>query len=441
MNSNLSSSASGPSELIRRLALKRLAPTSSPDAEQSGPKRRLKLPEARPRQLPIPQTQSPQPKPPVPYRQNLTPIPSLLRPHCLARDRLRKWIPACNQTAESGISGIDEPEQERIKDTMIHAWEEDTREAYGTGLLMWHCFCDSRSIPEHERAPAKQTLLSAFVAHLAAAYSGRTISNYLHGVRAWHVLNSVPWSLEKPEMDTMLRAADKLTPPSSKRKKRLPYTPRFITELKQQMDLNVPLDAAVFACLTTCFYASARLGEFTVRNLQSFDPGSNVTIQNLSYDQDRNGLRVTVLHLPKTKVASNEGEDVFWASQEGDSDPTAALQNHLQVNQPSEGSHLFTYQVKHARKPLTKTKFLQRVGKAARAAGQEPLQGHGIRIGSTLEYLLRGMPFDVMKAKGRWAGDSFLQYLRKHAVIIAPYIQAAPAVHDRFIRYTMPPPR
>ena len=126
VNSNLSSSASGPSELIRRLALKRLAPTSSPDAEQSGPKRRLKLPEARPRQLPIPQTQSPQPKPPVPYRQNLTPIPSLLRPHCLARDCLRKWIPACNQTAESGISGIDEPEQERIKDTMIHAWEEDT---------------------------------------------------------------------------------------------------------------------------------------------------------------------------------------------------------------------------------------------------------------------------------------------------------------------------
>jgi hypothetical protein len=324
---------------------------------------------------------------------------------------------------------------------MIHAWEEDTREAYGTGLLMWHCFCDSRNIPEHERAPAKQALLSAFVAHLAAAYSGKTISNYLYGVRAWHVFNSVPWLVEKSEMITMLRAADKLTPPSSKRKKRLPYTPRFIAELKQQLDLNVPLDAAVFACLTTCFYASARLGEFTVRNLQSFNPGSNVTIQNLSYDQDRNGLRVTVLHLPKTKVASNEGEDVFWASQEGDTDPTAALQNHLQVNQPSEASHLFAYQVNHVRKPLTKTKFLQRVGKAARAAGQEPLQGHGIRIGSTLEYLLRGMPFDVMKAKGRWAGDSFLLYLRKHAVIIAPYIQAAPAVHDTFIRYTMPPPR
>jgi hypothetical protein len=242
-------------------------------------------------------------------------------------------------------------------------------------------------------------------------------------------------------MDTMLRAADKLTPTSSRKKKRLPYTPDFIIAVRQQLDLNDPLDAAVFACLTTCFYASARLGEFTVRTLQTFKPSLHVTTRNLSYDQDRNGLKVTVLHLPRTKMAGSEGEDVYWASQEGDTDPTAALQNHLRINQPSEASHLFAYRVKHARRPLTKSKFLERLGKAARAAGKEPLQGHGIRIGSTLEYLLRGMPFDVMKAKGRWAGDSFLLYLRKHAVIIAPYIQAVPAVQESFIRYSMPPAR
>jgi hypothetical protein len=276
---------------------------------------------------------------------------------------------------------------------------------------------------------------------MASAYSGKTISNYLHGVRAWHILHSIPWHLDKGEMDTMLRAADKLTPNSSKRKKRQPYTPDFIRVVRQQMNLSDPFDAAVFACLTTCFYASARLGEFTVRTLKSFNPNAHVTTRNLSYEQDRNNLKVTVLHLPRTKMAGNEGEDVYWASQEGDTDPSAALQNHLRINQPSEAAHLFSYRVKHAHKPLTKSKFLERVGTAARAAGLEPLQGHGIRIGSTLEYLLRGVPFDVMKAKGRWAGDSFLLYLRKHAVIIAPYIQAKPAIHESFIRYTMPPAR
>jgi hypothetical protein len=323
---------------------------------------------------------------------------------------------------------------------MLHAWEEEMRISYGAGLLMWHCFCDEKGIPEAARAPATQPLLSAFVAYLAAAYSGKTISGYVSGVRAWHILHGVPWVLEKKEMDTMLRTAEKLTPNSSKKKKRRPYTPDFILAIRSHLDLDRPLDAAVFACLTTCFYASARLGEFTVRTLSSFSPTTHITPQHLSYDQDRNGFRVTVLHLPRTKTAGVEGEDVYWASQDGDTDPTAALTQHLWVNQPAATSHLFAYKAMHARRPLTKAKFLERVGDVAHAAGLEPLQGHGIRIGSTLEYLLRGVPFDVMKTKGCWAGDSFQLYLRKHAVVIAPYIQAAP-VHEDFIRYTMPPIR
>jgi hypothetical protein len=247
---------------------------------------------------------------------------------------------------------------------------------------------------------------------MAAAYSGKTIANYLNGVRAWHILHSVLWVLEKKEMDTMLRAADKLTPGASRKKQHLPYTPTFIAAIRQQLNLQEPLDATVFACLTTCFYASARLSEFTVRTLSSFNPNAHITIRNLSYNQDRNGCKVTVLHLPRTKAAGNEGEDVYWACQEGDTDPTAALQNHLQVNQPSEATHLFAYRAKHACRPLTKMKFLRRVAEAARTADLKPLQGHGIRIGSTLEYLLRGVPFDVMKVQGRWAGDSFLLYLR-----------------------------
>ena len=239
----------------------------------------------------------------------------------------------------------------------------------------------------------------------------------------------------------MLRAADKLTPATSKRKKRQPYTLGFISAIRQQLDLDRPLDAAVFACLTTCFYASARLGEFTVRTLNGFNPNTHITTRCLSHDQDRNNFRVTVLHLPTTKSAGAAGEDVYWAAQEGNTNPTAALEHHLKVNQPSEYSHLFAYKAAHACRPLTKSKFLERVGKAARAAGLEPLQGHGIRIGSTLEYLLRGVPFDVMKVQGRWAGNSFQLYLRKHAVIIAPYIQAKPALHEAFIRYSMPPVR
>ena len=335
---------------------------------------------------------------------------------------------------------LTQAEQDRVMDIMVHAWEEGTRVSYGAGLLMWHCFCDEKGVPEEGRAPATQALVSSFVAHLAAAYSGRTITGYVNGVRAWHILHGCQWVLEMKEMDTMMRAADKLTPTASKRKKRRPYTIEFMSALHAHLDLDKPLDAAVFACLVTCFYASARLGEFTARTLNSFNPNTHITPQHLSYDQDHNGLKVTVLHLPRTKAAGNEGEDVYWAAQEGVTDPTKALAQHLRVNQPTSAAHLFAYKAANTRRTLTKAKFLDRVGEAVRAAGLEPLQGHGIRIGSTVEYLLRGVPFDVMKAKGRWAGDSFQLYLRKHAVVIAPYIQAAP-IHEGFIRYTMPPIR
>ncbi|KAH8978586.1 hypothetical protein EDB92DRAFT_1807287 [Lactarius akahatsu] len=438
-----SSLTSEPRGWVREAAVRRLAEAHDPlpsDGERSAGVKWPKPLNTRPRQLPIPPATSPH-KTPSSYRQGLTPIPSLLRPHCPASDRIRMWTPVYPCTTPSDGHTLDETERERVKDTMLHAWEEDTRTTYGSGLLMWHCFCDEKQVPERERAPAGQSLLSAFVAHMATAYSGKTISGYLSGIQAWHILHSIPWALEKNEMDTMLRAASKLTPNTSKMKQRLPYTPEFIVEVGKHLNPEDPLDAAVFACLTSCFYASARLGEFTVPTINKFRPGTHVTTRNLSYDQDRNGFKVTVLHLPSTKAAPSEGEDVFWATQSGGSDPTAALQNHLLVNQPPDASHLFAYRVKNARRPLTKTKFLERVGKAARAAGLEPLQGHSIRIGSTLEYLLRGMPFDVMKAKGRWAGDSFLLYLRKHAIVITPYIQAAPVVHDAFIRYSMPPVR
>jgi hypothetical protein len=354
------------------------------------------------------------------------------------------WLPINALRANAGRNSLSFDDQRRIPEVLMHAWEEDTRETYGSGLLVYHVFCDSKGTPESERAPATQPLLSAFVANLAASYSGKTISNYLYGVRAWHILHGIPWKVEKAEMDSMLRAANKLTPVSSKKKPRRPYTPDFISALRCHLNLDDPLDAAVFACLTTCFYASARLGEFAVRKLEGFDSSKSVSRKHLSHNQDRNGLKVTVVHLPKTKTAP-QGEDVFWAKQHGVTDPNDALENHLLINNPPQECHLFAYLYRRGSKvehrALTKTKFLERITKAARAAELEPLQGHGIRIGSTLEYLLRGVPFDVMKVQGRWASNSFILYLRKHAVILAPYIQATPALNEAFIRYTMPPVR
>lgn len=142
-----------------------------------------------------------------------------------------------------------------------------------------------------------------------------------------------------------------------------------------------------------CFYMSARLGKFTMCMLQSYNPNTHISTQNLSYEQDCNNLKVTVLHLPRTKTAGDEGEDIFWASHNGNTDPTAALQNHLQINQPAEMAHLFAYQAKKTHKPSPRQNSLRGWGRQHKqpvgtAAGPRdsnqfhpgvPAPGHALR--------------------------------------------------------------
>ncbi|KAG6327763.1 hypothetical protein ID866_11326 [Astraeus odoratus] len=238
----------------------------------------------------------------------------------------------------------------------------------------------------------------------------------------------------------MLKGAAKLAPPSSKQDLRQPVTVEIIARIKSQIS-DQPLDIAFFACLTMLFYSVARVGEFTTRRRDHFDPVENISLAGVRTESDRNGFVTTVFTLPRTK-ASTTGEEVQWVKQEGPTDPHDALQAHLASNDPPMDGPLFAYREGHSHRPLSKAIFLRRLKATAKAAGYDAVRGHGIRIGATLEYLLRGMPFDVMKVKGRWASDAFQLYLRKHNQILAPYIQAMPpSLAAEFTRLAMPPVR
>ncbi|PBK85425.1 hypothetical protein ARMGADRAFT_942161, partial [Armillaria gallica] len=362
------------------------------------------------------------------------PRASQWRPHCLARERLIKWRPVSPRTNAPHLTDDD---LFRVFRVLSFSWTDKTLETYGSGLLLYHVFCDMRSIPDDARCPASPEILSSFLASMAGNYVSGTLSSYLHGLRAWHILHGLPWLVNEAETSALITAAVHLQPPHSKKKPRLPYTCDMLTTLLLHLDLSLPFDAVVAACLTTTFYSAARLGEFTLPNLQCFDPDSHCKRSDVRKTRDRNKLEQTVFFIPKTKT-SVHGEDVFWAIQDGPSDPQHLLENHFAVNDPPVNQPLFSYIHKSKHRPLTKSAFLSRLHKAFKDAKMEPLQGHGIHIGSTLEYLLRGIPFDVVKTIGRWKSDAFILYLRKHAQILAPYMQAVPAIHEQFIRYTMP---
>ena len=300
-----------------------------------------------------------------------------------------------------------------------------------------YIFCDRKEIPEADHAPASSVLLAAFISTLAGAYSGSTVSNYLNSVRAWHTLHSLNWALSDTETDALLKASSFLAPPSSKRPPREPYTVDVIIAICGQLDLLSPLHTATFACLTTTFYATMHTGEFTTRTLTSFNPATHIKPSDVQVNHNRNGITITNFHLPCTKSASG-GEDVNWAKQSNLSDPAAAFDNHTTMNAPPPNGPLFTYQHGKGYRPLTKAKFIAVLNLALKSAGKSPLQGHGIHIGSTLEYLLRNIPFEVVKVKGRWASDAFLVYLHCHAQILAPYMQAQPKLQESFFCLTLP---
>jgi hypothetical protein len=129
---------------------------------------------------------------------------------------------------------------------------------------------------------------------------------------------------------------------------------------------------------------------------------------------------------------------MYWSPHPRPTDPYSALENHRHINNPPLDAHLFAYWHKGWLRPLTKTAFIKHLASAAQQAGLEPLQGHSIRIGTTLFYLLMGMPIEAMKVMGRWSSDAFLGYLRKHAQILTPLIQANPDAHEAFSQFIIP---
>ena len=62
-------------------------------------------------------------------------------------------------------------------------------------------------------------------------------------------------------------------------------------------------------------------------------------------------------------------------------------------------------------RPLSKNQVTSRISAIAKQYGLANIKGHSLCIGGTLHYLLKDIPFEVVKVIGRWAGVAFTGYL------------------------------
>lgn len=159
---------------------------------------------------------------------------------------------------------------------MLSSTVDVTRQAYGAGLLRFNQFSDREGIPEGRRMPASEILLGAFVSDHSGSCSGRTIRNWLNGLRLWHIYNDAEWHGRDGWLPSLKKSADKKGA-NFKCPPRGPITLEHLRALRSRLDLSKPHHAAIWAAALAAFWGCRRLGELLIASLKKFTLEHDVT--------------------------------------------------------------------------------------------------------------------------------------------------------------------
>ncbi|KAE8192765.1 hypothetical protein CF335_g5757 [Tilletia laevis] len=313
-------------------------------------------------------------------------------------------------------------ESQRISQVIAASWAPSTRTTYASGILHWHLWALRSLPPDQCHLPIPIHQLLAFIAAHAGDYAGSTIKNWVAGIRAFHLAKGHLLNTKDDRVQQALTGAARLTPASSARPPRPPYTASLLASLKPHFNLHDPFDAAVWALMLSAFWGLARLGELTTKSLAAFTPRTHPTRAHAIPHIINNALHFN-LHLPWTKTSA-PGGNLIISTQLEPICPVSALQHHFRLNPGAPTSHIFSHGPNSA--PMTRSILTQRIQQAAIAANQPTLPGHSFRIGGCTEFLLRGTSLDAVRIAGRWSSDSWKLYIRRHVELLVPALANAP---------------
>ena len=164
-----------------------------------------------------------------------------------------------------------------------------------------------------------------------------------------------------------------------------------------------PFDMCCLAVACCTMWAQLCLSEILSQWETSFTPSKVVCRHHLAPPFNANGSQIC--HLPFAKVAKSKGEDVCICCQSDTSDPIAALENHLRVNNPPANIPLFSYLSLWGWRCLSKKKLLTCCNSIWLLVGIPFSSGHSFCIGGTTELLLSGVPLNVVKSLGQYNGQ------------------------------------
>lgn len=201
------------------------------------------------------------------------------RPHVKADERLQKWTtPYSLEQRSYNLSKFPKAIIDAGDDIVATAFAPGSKTTYAAGLLRFNQFCDKFNIDERDRMPVHEILLIGFIGHNRGQQSGKTMKNWLSGLKAWHDLNGAKWPTESRLVRLARRGAN-IEGAHRKRAPRHPITLEHLRVLHKALDFSLPFHCAIWACATTAFWGCRRLGNETFLQILFYYYHSYIHIQ------------------------------------------------------------------------------------------------------------------------------------------------------------------
>lgn len=284
---------------------------------------------------------------------------------------------------------------------------ESTKKAYTVHLRTYLSFCSQMS---YTPVPATEAVLQRYVAFLAQRLAYSSISQYLNIIRIIHVENGYKNPLQENfQIQCVLRGIRRAVGDCIVAKS--PITPGLLLQLMSQLNLQKPLDSAIWAAALTGFFCMLRRSNLLPATASPPSGSKHLLRGDLEFSQDTVCI---VLRHTKTIQFQERVLRIPLLRINSALCPYLAIRKHcVLTNCAPAASSAFVCSNNPPFPPLTISVFLDRVKEVLAKYGNDPTlySGHSFRRGGASFAHQAGVPLHTIRQLGDWRSDAYIKYI------------------------------
>ena len=289
--------------------------------------------------------------------------------------------------------------------TQAHLFAAGTRSNIRSHLRQFILFCCHF---QRRIVPAERDTLVAFFELFSMSASYDHLKNIYSSIKFLHKSLNQDFIEEEFQVNTVLQ--------SLKRKlakvpfQVLPITPLILCDMYNYIDVNVPVDLAVWCSFLVAFYCLFRKASVVPKSMLNFNSTKELSRRKFAF-LENDGVVLVYSNFSKTNQFLNRESVIpLIRNPKAPLDPVYHLERLFQFDIPSD-KPAFSFIENGIVKCVTYDMFTKKLKSLLNLAGYSPelYSGHSLRRGgSTLLFQLGCSPL-LIQALGDWKSDQFLK--------------------------------